>query len=179
MAKDQDLIHIYGGEEDTLWLAPLGTTLPVDLTTPLPAAWEDTGYNDEAGFDLNREDDVESFRVHQGGKIVRKKVTSSSTSLVFRTVEDNALTVRLADNVKSTTEGTGIVTRINGSAREVQAFAFVLDVFDGAYHKRTMGTRLEVAGGGTETFSNSALTVREFTGEIIGDYITIETAPAV
>lgn len=177
MAKDQRLIHIYGGEDDTLWLAPLGTTLPVDLTTPLPAAWRDTGYNDEAGFDLNREDDVQSFRVHQAGKIVKKKVVSSSTSLVFRTVEDNELAISLADNVKETTEGAGIITRVNGSAREVQAFAFCLDLFDGDHHKRITGTRLEVAGGGTETFSNSALTVREFTGEIIGDYITIETAP--
>lgn len=177
MAKDQDLIHIYGGEADTLWLAPLGTTLPVDLTTPLPAAWKDTGFNDEAGFDLNREDDVQSFKVHQAGKIVRKKVVSSSTSIVFRTVEDNEVAIGLADNVKSTTPGTGIITRVMGSARQVQAFAFVLDLFDGEHHKRLTGTRFEVAGGGTESFTNSALTVREFTGEIIGDYITIETAP--
>lgn len=170
--KDVDNIHIFGSEEDTLWLAPLGTTLPTGLEAPA-AAFNDVGYNGESGFDLNREDDVASFKVHQGGKTVRKKVTSSATSIVFRTVEENEVTAKLADNITATATLEGVTTSTISSARKVQAYAAVLDLYDDGVMVRRCIPRYEVAGGGTETFSNSAITEREFTGEIIGDHFKI------
>lgn len=167
--KDQDNIHIYGSEDDTLWLAPLGSTLPIGLEAPGPA-FNDVGYGGEAGFDLNREDDVQKFKVHQGGKTIRKKVTSSSTSLVFRTVEDNEVTDNLADNITATTKNGDVTTQTIASSRKVQAYAAILDLYDDGVMVRRAIPRFEVAGGGTETFSNSAITEREFTGEIIGDH---------
>lgn len=170
--KDVDNIHIFGSEKDTLWLAPLGTTLPVGLAAPGPA-FNDVGLNGEAGFDLNREDDVQGFKVHQAGKTVRKKVTSSSTSIVFRTVEENAVTEKLADNIVATATVEGVTTATIAAARKVQAYAAILDLYDDGAMVRRAIPRFEVAGGGTETFSNSAITEREFTGEIIGDHFKI------
>ena len=170
--KDQDNIHIYGSEDDTLWLAQLGTTLPTGLGDP-GDAFNDVGFTGESGFDLNREDDVQAFKVHQAGKTVRKKVTSSSTSLVFRTVEENETTDKLADNIVATETAGLVTTQTISSARKVQTYAAVLDLYDDGIMVRRAIPRFEVAGGGTETFSNSALTEREFTGEIIGDHFKI------
>ncbi|MFJ4107888.1 phage tail tube protein [Oerskovia enterophila] len=172
MAKDQDNIRIYGSEDDTVWLAPLGTTLPTGLAAP-GAGFEDVGYLGESGIDLTRDDSVQQFRAHQGGKVVRKKITESSTSFVFRTLEDNETTAKLADNVISSSTATGVTTSVLSSAREVQAYACVVDKFDAGIHERHVIARLEVAGGGTETWSNSELTEREFTGEVIGNFTKI------
>lgn len=176
MAKDQDNIHIYGSEDDTVWLAPLGSTLPTSLAAP-DAAFKDVGYLGEDGIDLNRDDSVQQFRAHQGGKVVRKKITESSTTITFRTLEDNETTAALADNVVSSVTATGVTTEVLSSAREVTGYACIVDLYDGGVHKRYVTPRLDVAGGGTETWSNSELTEREFTGEIIGNFTRI-TGPA-
>lgn len=172
MVKDQDNIHIYGGDGDTVWLAPLGTTLPTGLAAP-GSGFEDVGYLGEDGIDFNREADVEEFRVHQAGKVVRKKVTSSSKNIVFRAVEDNEVVEGIVDKVVSSTTATGVTTTVLSDATEVQVRAAVIDLYDGGYMTRYVIPRFEVVASGTETWSNASITERECTGTIIGNYTRI------
>lgn len=173
MAKDQDNIRIYGSEDDTIYLAPLGTTLPTGLAAP-GEAFLDAGYLGEDGIDFNRDVDVAEFRVHQGGKIVRKKVTSSGRSIVFRLVEDNAVADSLSDKVVTgPTVASGVTTTEYSDASEVAIRAAVIDRFDAGIHVRLVIPRFEVTVSGTESWSNSAITEREATGSIIGNYTKI------
>ena len=52
MAKDQDAIHIYGSDDDTIWLAPLGTTLPTErrFAAPSPNLRRKTGSGADESF---------------------------------------------------------------------------------------------------------------------------------
>jgi hypothetical protein len=172
MAKDQDNIHVYGSEDDTVWLAPLGSTLPTGLAAP-DAAFEDVGYLGEDGIDHGRDADVQEFRVHQAGKVVRKKVTSSTKTIVFRAVEDNDVVASIADNVVSSTTTTGVTTRVLSDAAEVSVRACVVDLIDGDYMKRLVIPRLEIVVTGTQTFANSSMTELECEGTIIGNYTEI------
>jgi hypothetical protein len=172
MAKDQDNIHVYGSEDDTVWLAPLGSTLPTGLAAP-DVAFEDVGYLGEDGIDHGRDADVQEFRVHQAGKVVRKKVTSSTKTIVFRAVEDNDVVASIADNVVSSTTTTGVTTRVLSDAAEVSVRACVVDLIDGDYMKRLVIPRLEIVVTGTQTFANSSMTELECEGTIIGNYTEI------
>lgn len=172
MVKDADNIHVYGSEDDTVWLAPLGSTLPTTLATP-DAAFEDVGYLGEDGIDHGRDADVQEFRVHQAGKVVRKKVTSSTKTIVFRAVEDNDVVAGIADNVISSTTATGVTTRHLSDAAEVAARACAVDLIDNGYMKRIVVPRLEIIVTGTQTFANSSMTELECEGTIIGEYYEI------
>lgn len=176
MVKVDENVRIYGGLNDTVWLAPLGTTLPTGLATP-GSGFEDVGYLGEAGIDKARDESVTKFRAHQGGKVVRNKVTESGESIVFRTIEENGVTTALGETIVSEAVTAGVRTRTMSTASEVKVRAGVLDLYDGDKHTRRVYPRLEITGGGNVTWSKDNLTEREFTAEIIGDYFEIEADP--
>lgn len=176
MAKVDENVRIYGGVDDTLWLAALGSTLPTTLDIPA-APFEDVGYFGESGIDKAREQSVTKFRAHQGGKVVRNKVTESGESIVFRTIEENGVTTALGETITAETTATGLRTRTMSTASEVKVRAGVLDLFDGGKQIRRVYPRLEITGGGNVTWSKDAMVEREFTAEIIGDYFEIEVDP--
>lgn len=176
MTKVDENVRIYGGLNDTVWLAPLGTTLPTGLAAP-GAGFEDVGYLGEAGIDKARDESVSKFRAHNAGKVVRTKVTESGESIVFRTIEENGVTTALGETIVSEVVATGVRTRTMSTASEVKVRAGVLDLYDGEKHIRRVYPRLEITGGGNVTWSKDNLTEREFTAEIIGDYFEIEVDP--
>lgn len=177
MAKVDENVRIYGGEDDTLWLAPLGTTAPTGLETP-GTGFQDVGYFSEAGLDRARDQSVTDFRVHQAGKVVRRKITESSETITFRAVEENDVTTALGENIVSEATATGVRTRTLSTAGVVQVRAGVLDLFDGEIQKRYVYPRLEITGGGTVTWSKDNMVEREFTAAVIGEYFEIEAVPA-
>lgn len=177
MTKVDENVRIYGGVDDTLWLGPLGTTLPTTLGAP-GAGFEDVGYFGESGIDKAREQSVSKFRAHQGGKVVRNKVTESGESITFRTIEENGVTTALGETIVSETVAVGVRTRKMSTASEVKVRAGVLDLFDGTKQIRRVYPRLEITGGGNVTWSKDNLVEREFTAEIIGDYFELEVDPA-
>jgi hypothetical protein len=176
MVKDQDQIHVFGGDDDTVWLAPLGSTLPTTLAAP-DGAFDDVGYLGEDGMGLTRERDISEFRVHQGGKVVKKKITSSKKDVVFRAVEDNPTVRGLIDTIISSAVASGVTTEVISDASEVWVGAAVIDLYDTGYMERYVISRFEVVASGEESWSNSALRERECTGTIIGNYTKISGPP--
>lgn len=172
MTKDQDQIHVYGSDDDTVWLAPLGTTLPTTLGA-LDPAFLDIGYLSEDGMSLERQADVTEFRAHQGAKVVRKKVTSSGKTFTFRPLQDNEDVDALSGDVVSSTTTDEVTTTVLSDSSEVTSWACVVDLFDGGVHSRRVIPRLDVSVSGSEEFSNSALTQREAVGTIIGNHTKI------
>lgn len=177
MAKVDENVRIYGGLNDTVWLAPKGTTLPTTLGTP-PAGFEDVGYLGESGIDKARDESVTKFRAHQAGKVVRTKVTESGESIVFRTIEENGVTTALGDNETASSTAAGVKTSTRSTASWVKERAGVVDLYDGDKHVRNVYPLLQITGGGNVTWSKDNLVEREFTAEIIGEYFVIETDDA-
>jgi hypothetical protein len=172
MVKDQDELHVFGGDDDTVWLGPLGSTLPTTLAAP-DAALEDVGFLGEDGMGLSREIDVAELRVHQGGAIKRKKVTSSKKDFTFRMVEDNSVVRNVVDTIISTAVASGVTTEVISGSNDVWVGCAVVDLYDGDYMERYCITRIEVTTSGEEPWTNSAFREREAVGTIIGNYTKI------
>lgn len=171
MVKDQDNIHVFGGEDDTVWLGELGSTLPTGLAAP--TAQEDAGFLSEDGMTLSRDADVQEFRVHQAGKVVRKKVTSSSKKISFTAVEDNPVVRAIVDKIKSSTTAAGVTTEVISDATEVWVGNAVVDLYDDGHMERYVIPRFEVVSSGEEEWSSSALRSYACEGTIVGDYTRI------
>lgn len=171
MAKDQDNIHVFGGEDDSVFLGELSSVLPTNLAAPTEQ--EDVGFLHEDGMSLAREADVTKFRAHQGGKVVRTKVSSSSKTISFTALETNATVKALVDKIKSTSTASGVTTETISDVVEVAIRNAVIDLYDGDYMERYAIPRFEVTVSGEEPWSNSELRAYACTGEIIGDYFRI------
>ena len=179
--------RIYGSDDDRVLIGAVGATLPEDLAEPGPAH-EDAGWLNDDGLDLNPSDSVESFTGHQGGGLVRTKMTSSDTAFVFRCLETKALTLGLQFQIKNkvtTGVGAAAVTRSTlGAGRKVVARSFIIDLFDddgqgNLIHRRFVIPRGEIGERGSVPLKKSAITVYEFTVKIIGDWFEITNDPAV
>jgi hypothetical protein len=178
MVKDADQLHVFGGDDDTVWLAPLGSTLPTTLAAP-DAAFEDVGYLGEDGMTFAREIDIAELRVHQGGAIKKKKVTSSKKDFGFVMVEDNAVVRGVVDTIISSAVALGVTTDVISDVSAVWVGAAVVDLYDGTYMERYVFSRLEVTTSGEESWNNSDFRAREAVGTVIGSYSRLSgDAPA-
>ena len=93
------------------WVAPLGTTLPTDATTPLGAAYTCLGYISEDGLENENEMDVSDIKAW-GGNIVYRSLTELTDNFSFALIEsenadvlknvygDNNVTVDGSGNIK-------------------------------------------------------------------------------
>lgn len=160
MAKDQDNVRIYGGDDDGVWFAPPGTTLPTDLG-PLDPDFEEIGLWSEDGMSAERQADVQEFRAHQGGGLVRKKVTTSGKTWTVSAIEDNEAVEDLGGDVLTRTTAGGVTTTTYSDAQRVEQRAMVIDLFDNNIQTRHVVSSVDVTASGTETWSNSAMTSRE------------------
>lgn len=175
---DPDNARIYGSDLDGVAVSALGTAGPTDLGD-LMTPWEYVGWLNDNGLDLNPSDSVQKFRGHQGGKVIRTKMTESDTSLVFRALETSRLVQELQFDVKDRVTTTGVTTVTLGSGRKVLARAFVVDLYDEGVHRRFWIPRGEIGERASIPFRSSEITVYEFTVEIIGDWFEITNDPAV
>jgi hypothetical protein len=79
-----------------IYIAPEGTALPADVTTPLPAAWEDIGYVGEDGVTFTLSRDTEDIMAWQSTEAVRRLVTAEPKELAFELLEFDPESVQLA-----------------------------------------------------------------------------------
>lgn len=78
---------IGGGLNDKIYVAPSGTALPTTLTGAPNVAFKDLGYLGDAGIEIAQNVDRSEFKAHQGGTIIRRKVTESGRTLTFTALE--------------------------------------------------------------------------------------------
>lgn len=173
--------RIFGSDDDKVSIAPLGTELPGDLEE-LDPLFEDVGWLHSDGITVGGDTNVEKFRGHQGGRVVRTKVTESDTSFSFQCLESTALTLGLQLNVlEKTAVGAGATRAKVSSGRKVEARAFVIDVYDeddDTIHYRYEIERGEIGERAEFTLSNSDITGYTFTVEVIGDYYVTTNDPS-
>lgn len=180
MALDAANARIFGSDDDKVQLAPLGSTLPTALAT-LDAAFEDVGWLHTDGIPFTPADSVEKLRGHQGGRVVRTTITESDLTFQFQCLETTALTLGLQHNLTSAATATGVTTMAASPGRQIEARAFVLDLYDKddtSIHYRYVIPRGEIGERSEFGHTNADITGYTFNVEIIGSYTIITNDPA-
>jgi hypothetical protein len=178
MAKNLANIRIYGDQDSAVYLAPKGTTLPVDLAAPA-VAFKDLGWLSEDGVDITRESSSTDFTAWQGGTIVRSKVSGVKDTIKVVCLEETAIALGLLypGSTSVTATGTTTITVAGGSNSNEKAL--VVDFKDDTVTKRYAIPRAEVTGTGTISHKNSDMTMYEFTFTIYGGFSIISNNPAL
>lgn len=173
MARNYDNVHIYSDEESAVYVADKGTTAPTGLEAPA-AGWTEVGWLSEDGISLDRSEDATTFRAFQGATVVKRKTTSVEDTFTFQCLEENAVVLGLVYKGEApTVTGTGAAAvaeyNVTNQTRQDDR-AFVIDLVDGEVTKRYVIPVASVTTG-TVAHSSADLTVYEFTGTIVGDYL--------
>ena len=173
--------RIYGSESDSIYLAPIGTTLPTTLNGPLDSAFEDVGWLNEDGITETATGSKTALRGHQGGNVVRSIVEESGTTVSFTALESKAQTQSLRYDEKAVTVTGGVRTATRGAGQKVSARAAVIDIFDAddvTVKERHIIERFEIVPDGDRVFVSSDISGFPFLGEIVGDYTSIASTSA-
>lgn len=78
-----------------VYVAPVGSTLPTDVTTAWDPAWKELGYLDEEGVGITPTTDVEEFFAWQSAVSVKQSITQIGLELKFNMIQVNQDTTAL------------------------------------------------------------------------------------
>lgn len=179
--KNADNVRIYGGLDDAVWIAPLGTTLPTDLVLELPSPWVELGWLAEDGIPLSMTTDVQSFRGHQGGSLLRRKVVSTEKGISFTALEESPVVWKLyygAGDPVETEAGSGVARVDLPESVGSQSYAAVVQLNDEDVTKFLCVERLDIGDREDVAHSGTDLTGYGISGSIIGDAYLLTNAPA-
>lgn len=174
MVTNANNARIFGSDLDSIYLAPLGTALPsgpTGITDALNGAFVDVGWLSSDGIGEELSGSKTKLRGHQGGAVIRTRMTETGTEYTFVCGERTAqlLGLRYAESGVSTTGGVRTATR--APSQKVTALAAVLDFFDvdnTTVKERLAIPRFEITPDGTATFKSDDILWMPFRGEIIG-----------
>ena len=181
MAVDSSNARIFGSDSDSIYLAPIGTTLPTTIDGPLDPAFEDAGWLHSDGITETFTGSKSEIRGHQGARVVRTRIDTPGTTISFHALESKAQTKSLRYDEKSVTVSGGVRKTTRGAGQKVSARVAVIDIFDAddiTVKERHVIERFEITPDGDRVFANSDIAGFPFLGEIIGDYDTYESSAA-
>jgi|SRR5690606_29392551 len=147
-----------------VFIAPIGTPGPSDLTSPWPTSWEVVGLlNGEEGFNWGREEET-SEHYAWGGLLVKRTRSKHKRQVTFVALEDNEVVFRLinpgSDRVTDTDTG---ITTSTVKVPQPEEFAFGVELNEGLKRVRRFAKRAEVAEVGEIQESETAPTVYTIT----------------
>lgn len=181
MTVNSSNARIFGSDSDAIYLAPLGTPLPTSIDAPLDPAYEDVGWLHSDGITETFTGSKSEIRGHQGQKVVRTRIETPGTTIGFHALESKPQTRGLRYDEKQVTVTNGVRKVTRGAGQKVQARAAVIDVFDAddvTVKERHVIERFEIVADGDRVFAGSDIAGFPFLGEVIGDYVTFESAGA-
>ncbi len=157
MALDADNVRV--GLNGTVYIAPVGTTAPADLTAAWGTEWVDLGYLSDDGVEMNYSTDTTDIKAWQSLSPVRKVLTSVDMTLAFTAIELKAAAVTLYfPSASITTSGTGptVSTLSIPAAPAPDERAIGLEWVDGDITNRLIIPRGEVTDRDSITVGRSA-----------------------
>lgn len=178
MAKNLANIRIYGDDTSAVYVAPKGTTMPVDLAAPA-AAFVELGWLSEDGAEIGRDVSTTDFTAWQGGVIVRSKITGVKNTIKVTCLEETAVALDLYYPGRTTATVTGTTTITVPGGSKANEKALIIDYKDDTVTKRFTCARAEVTSVGTVGHKNSDMTMYEFTFTIYGEFKIITNNPAL
>lgn len=186
MGQNVENVRIFGSDDDAVSLAPYATALPTTAAEAgtAPTGFVDAGWIHTDGITIGGDTTVERFRGHQGGRVIRVKVTESNTTVQWQCLETTALTLGLQLNIKAKATALGLTTATVSSGRKADRRALVVDTFDadvlvaGDPLFYRYAAKVEVAEREQFVLSSADMTGYTFTAEVIGDFTIITNDPA-
>lgn len=183
MPVNAENARIFGSDDDKVYVGPVGSTLPTTLAAPA-ATLVDAGWLHTDGFTIGQDATVNKFRGHQGGRVVRTKVSESGRTVQFQCLETTALTLGLQLNIKTRTTATQVTTMTVSTSTKIEARALVIDTFDidgraTPVQYRYVIPRAEIGERSEFKLAGTDITAYNFTAEIIGDFFIITNDPVM
>ena len=133
MAVDVANVHIFGSDDDALWLGPPTLDLSsVTLTSTPPATMVECGWLSDEGGALKMSDSVKSIKGHQGGAEITQFMDESTTAFTAVLLETKLDIVLWALSATATKEtGTPAYAKIHAKrSRKVEKLVAIWDTFD-------------------------------------------------
>ncbi len=135
-----------------VYAAPEGSTLPTTSTATPDAAFKDLGYLSEDGLVQARDVDSDEITTWQNGTIVRRTITSQSTTIEFTLVETKEEVLEFV-NPGAAITGAGPYAMEVGPVTSVRR-AVVFDVLDDTIHIRKVYPNCEITDFGDVEYVN-------------------------
>jgi hypothetical protein len=183
MTVNANNARIYGGDSDSINLAPLGTALPsgpTGITDVIDGAFEDVGWLHSDGVTEEQSGSKTKIRGHQGMAVVRTRMTETGTEFVFHALESKAQTQSLRYIEKASSTAGGVRSSTRSPGQKVSVRAAIIDFFDAddsLVKERFAIPRFEITPDGERAYGGSDISGFPFRGEIIGDYYHWMNAP--
>lgn len=175
---NEDNVRIYGGDDDRVSVAPVGTTI-VETLADLGIEYKGLGLLGEDGLEEEVETENVEVRVHQGFRIVRNKNTGVKHTVKVIASETNSVTFELRhpSATKVTTGGVTVIKGIEKMKRDERQL--VVDTFDEGIHSRRFYARAEVTERATLSKKANEATLYEFTFTSYGEIIDVTNDAAL
>lgn len=177
MTVNSELARIWGSDNNSIYLAPIGTELPEGLDD-LDPAFEDIGWIHSDGLTESLTGSVEKIRGWQGNNVVRTRMNEPGTTVTFTALETKAQTLGLRYVESDVVSAGGVRSARRSAGQRIAPRAAVIDLFDSdddEIQMRLVIPRLEVAPNGDLVYANADIAGYPFIGEIIGDYFSYIT----
>jgi hypothetical protein len=154
VALDADNVRV--GLTGHVYIAPIGTTAPVDLTTAWGAGWSEVGYLSDDGVEMAYSTDTEDINAWQSLSPVRKVLTSVDMTLAFTCLELKTSTITLYFPGSTMTDVSGTVHSLAiPAAPGPDERAIGLEWVDGSITNRLIIPRGEVTDRDSITVARS------------------------
>jgi len=167
MAIDSTEIRV--GISGSVYVAPTGSTVPVDATTALDAAFVDLGAINEDGIALSPSRSIEKIRAWQSAKAVRTVVTEDELSIAFSLMQWNDTTIDLVFGGGTfSVVNTDETQYVPPAAGTIDERIFLFEWVDGAVNNRLLVPRGMVSEIGEIQVTKSSAIELAVTVEVLG-----------
>lgn len=166
MALNDDAVRV--GITGNVWVAPVGTALPVDVTTALNAAFVEVGHISEDALTESLEITTELLRTWQRPIGIRTLTTEVNWTFQFAMLETSPLNLELYYGGAQTTTGSGVATTAIPAWPTATAKAMVIEIIDGNIITRFALPKVEIGEREEIEHINTAGTAYGVTVNVLG-----------
>lgn len=187
-------VRVYGSMFDAIWWAPLTAEFPVietveDLLKDFPEPWVNIGWLNEDGIPLQVSANIEEMNGHQGGTMLRTKVTQTKKGFQIGALEEAPqVTSLFFDHGTPVAHGTGLARVELPKGIGTVAGKSMIITADDDIVKVVRSTRTEIGEREDVSHTNSAISGYTMSAAMVGEtdiitnaesYVSIATpAPA-
>lgn len=146
MALDSSQLQYAGNGQ--VFVAPVGTVMPTDVTTALGVAFVGLGYTTPDGVTLSPTQDTNDVSAWQSFYPIDRRVTSRDFSISFSLLQVNKETFKLTFGGGTWTTATGTHKFTPPAAEEIDYRAAIVELVDGANTTRVLVPKVMVSDPG-------------------------------